>query len=352
MSLDTDRLRLNYMDNMRAFAFSMMLLFHTFKLFTPQGWGIHLTPIPGAHFAAEFISSWRLPILFFISGSAFSISIRSKNIFNRTAKKLLPMLLIGTPILVSFANFLHDRYTDPDTALWPYFRIYISNLLSGKFSWYHLWYLGYILFFVAVHQLLHSIRGRIRLRSIFSNVPFVLALLIFVTLINETYLRPIFPLRRNFYSDIASIISFSCFYIAGAATVHRIDLLKKSATLLTPLLILAMASVALHFVILDRPTHVTRMLVSWTVVFAANGLFIKFLNIKFKLTTLLHEKLMEIYVIHQITILAAVFMTIHLNDGYLKILIIFISAFVLAYVAGVAKSVIKDRIKLVISRLS
>jgi fucose 4-O-acetylase-like acetyltransferase len=126
--------RLHYLDNMRAMAFSMMLLFHTLKLFAPEGWGIHLTYLPGAQLGAEIISSWRLPLLFFISGAAFSISIKRKNIFTRTAKKLLPMLIIGTPILVATANYLHERYTNPDAVLWSYFATYFGNVLKGQLS--------------------------------------------------------------------------------------------------------------------------------------------------------------------------------------------------------------------------
>jgi hypothetical protein len=109
--------RLHYLDNMRAMAFSMMLLFHTLKLFAPEGWGIHLTYLPGAQL-----------------GAAFSISIKRKNIFTRTAKKLLPMLIIGTPILVATANYLHERYTNPDAVLWSYFATYFGNVLKGQLS--------------------------------------------------------------------------------------------------------------------------------------------------------------------------------------------------------------------------
>jgi hypothetical protein len=55
----------------------------------------------------------------------------------------------------------------------------------------------------------------------------------------------------------------------------------------------------------------------------------------------LHSRLMEIYVIHQLTLLTAAFITIQLTDGLLKICAIFIIGYVLAYLAALAKSYVK-----------
>ena len=334
--------RLHYLDNMRAMAFSMMLLFHTLKLFAPEGWGIYLTPLPGAHLAAEIITSWRLPLLFFISGSAFSISIRRQNIFTRTAKKLLPMLIIGAPILVATANYLHDRYTNPDAVIWSHFSRYFENVLKGNLSWYHLWYLGYILFFVSIHQLVHDIAEKIGLVLAPKYLGYILAVLISISFVNEAWLRPYFPVKRNFVSDIASLVSFSCYYMVGVMVIHRRDFLTRNAALAWPLLLLALMAMVVHFSLLPQPLPISKTLVAWAVIFGLNGLFYRYVNVKLSFTTALHNKLMEIYVIHQLTVLTAVFSTIQLTDGFFKICTIFVIAYVLAYLAGLVKSHVKS----------
>ncbi|WP_296509942.1 acyltransferase family protein [Rhodoferax sp.] len=333
--------RLHYLDNMRAMAFSMMLLFHTLKLFAPEGWGIHLTPLPGAQLGAEVISSWRLPLLFFISGAAFSISIKRQNISTRTAKKLLPMLIIGTPILVATANYLHQRYTNPDAVLWTYFTTYFGNILKGQLSWYHLWYLGYILFFVTVHQLVNDLTKKFGLVIKPKYVAYVFVFLIIISFVNETFLRPYFPVKRNFFSDIASLVSFACYYTVGIIVMQRRDFLTRNAALAWPLSVLALIAMSIHFEFSPLPLPITKTFVAWTVIFGLNGLFYRYVNIKLALTTALHNKLMEIYVIHQLTLLTAVFITTELTDGFLKICAIFILGYALAYLAALAKSYVK-----------
>jgi glucans biosynthesis protein C len=333
--------RLHYLDNMRAMAFSMMLLFHTLKLFAPEGWGIHLTQLPGAQLGAEIISSWRLPLLFFISGAAFSISIKRQNIFTRTAKKLLPMLIIGTPILVATANYLHERYTNPDAVLWSYFRSYFENTLKGDLSWYHLWYLGYMLFFVTIHQLAHDFIKKIGLVLAPKHLAYIFVLLITIAFFNEALLRPYFPVKRNFFSDVASLVSFACYYMVGTMVIHRRDFLTHNAALAWPLSALALMAMVVHFGLSPLPLPITKTIVAWTVIFGLNGLFYRFVNVKLALTTALHNKLMEIYVIHQVTLLTAVFITVQLTDGFLKICAIFI----IGYLAGLAKSYVKVLLK-------
>jgi hypothetical protein len=333
--------RLHYLDNMRAMAFSMMLLFHTLKLFAPEGWGIHLTYLPGAQLGAEIISSWRLPLLFFISGAAFSISIKRQNIFTRTAKKLLPMLIVGTPILVVTANYLHERYTNPDAVLWSYFATYFENVLKGQLSWYHLWYLGYILFFVTVHQLVYNFTKKLGLVLAPKYLAYIFVLLITISFVNEAMLRPYFPVKRNFFSDTASLVSFACYYLVGIVVMHRRDFLIHNAAVAWPLSVLALIAMAIHFELSPLLLPITKTIVAWTVIFGLNGLFCRYVNVKLALTKALHNKLMEIYVIHQVTLLTAVFITSQLSDGFLKICAIFIIGYALAYLAGLAKSYAK-----------
>ena len=337
--------RLNYIDNLRAFAFSMMLLFHTLKLFSPEGWGIHLTPLPGAHLAAEIITSWRLPLLFFISGAAFSISIKQKNILNRTARKLLPVLIIGTPVLVSVANYLHDRYINPVAGLLSHFSTYFQNTLRGVLSWYHLWYLGYILFFVAIHQATYDLIKKLGISISQKQLLWVLSITVLVTFVNEWLLRPFFPVRRNFYSDIASLVSFACYYMAGMTLIKLPASLKLNAALAWPLSAVALMAVFIHFSVSLLPLAITKTIIAWSAIFALNRLFYRYLNIKLALTKALHNKLLDIYVIHQLTLLAATFITIYLPDGLLKICVIFTIGYALAYLAGSTKYYIKYLIK-------
>lgn len=251
--------RLSYIDNLRVVAFTFMVVFHAFKLFSPEGWHIQHTPMDWAKLSAEIISSWRLPLLFFISGSALSLSIRKQNIATRSAKKLLPLLIVGPPILVSAANYLADLHLNAQASYWFHLNQYFSNMLKGNLSWYHLWYLGYILFFAVIHQWIYD-RIRFRGANWHVNPWLILSLLILLTLFNEWLLRPHFPVRRDFFHDLASIVTFACFYGAGILVIHFPVVLEGIQRGKFALLFASFVFIFIHFNPIGLPFFLTKWL--------------------------------------------------------------------------------------------
>jgi hypothetical protein len=201
--------------------------------------------------------------------------------------------------------------------------------------------LGYILFFVTVHQLVYEFIKKIGLVLIPKYLAYVFVPLVTISFVNESLLRPYFPVTRNFFSDITSLVSFACYYMVGIIAMHRRDFLTRNAALAWPLSVLALIAMAIHFELSQLPLPITKTIVDWTVIFGLNGLFCRYVNIKLALTTALHNKLMEIYVIHQLTLLTAIFITTQLTDGILKICVIFILGYALAYLVALAKSYVK-----------
>jgi hypothetical protein len=332
--------RLHYLDNLRIMAFGMLIVFHTLKLFTPEGWGILLTPIPWAKFTAEIISSWRLPLLFFISGAAFTISIKNGEILSRTAKKVLPILIFGTPFFVGVATFLHDKYTNADAVLWSHWAQYFQNFIAGKLSWLHFWYLGYVLIFAAVHQIGHKINKILQFEASQNSLFVLLGFAVITSLLNEAFLRPYFPVKRNFYSDIASVISFGCYYIGGVVAMQREDFLRVSSSLLLPITGAAVLAMTVHFSGTGMPMPITKTITAWLVVFCLNCIFYRLINIKLRITTDLNAKILDIYAVHQVALLLAVFVTTNLTDGAFRVFAVLLLGCEISYFVAVCKEMI------------
>jgi glucans biosynthesis protein C len=331
--------RYSYIDNLRAFAFLMMIVFHSLKIFSPEGWGIKLTTIDWSKSLAEIISIWRLPVLFFISGAAFGISILKNNIALRLSKKLLPLLIVGTPLLISAANYLHEVYINPGASYLHHLHTYFENALTGKLSWYHLWYLGYILVFVYIHQILHIFFKNKYEDVTFGRPEVGIFVLIIISLINEAFLRPYFPVKRDFIHDLSSIISFACFYVAGLIVIRNIKLLNYLTTSVMSFLIITASSFIIYHNVGFLRNSIGKTFVAWTTVLFLMGFFGKYLNIKSAFIEGIHGKMLDIYVIHQVTILGAVFCVSWLEDGSLKIVLIMLIGGLLAYASGFLKKI-------------
>lgn len=336
--------RLSYIDNLRVLAFTTMVFYHACKLFSPEGWGIFLTPMPWAKLSAEIISSWRLPLLFFISGSALSLSIKKQNIAKRFAKKFLPLLIIGTPLLVSAADFLADLHTNPNASFGLHLKEYFVNVSRGHLSWYHLWYLGYILVFVVIHQFIHD-HIRLSLPRIQLNPMFVMWVLIAFSLISELYLRPFFPVKRDFIHDWASIIQFACYYCAGILVINTPKMLYDLERVKLWMLVAAGLFLYIRFSDTGIPVAYTKVAVAWSVVFSLNGLFQSYLNFKNKFTIELHSRMLDIYAIHQVTLLFAAILTVAMVDSPFKVFFIFFLGFGFAYILAVSKRQVKNLYK-------
>jgi hypothetical protein len=328
--------RLHYVDNLRVFAFGLMIVFHTLKLFTVEGWGIHLTPTAWAKLAAEIISAWRLPVLFFVSGVAFSLSVKNANIFKRTAAKVVPVLVLATPLFVSAANYLADRYTNESASFWLQLTDYFVNAARGNLTWYHFWYLGYLLFFVALHQVLYSFTAA-KFLADHNFLVFGLVFVMAISLLNEHFLRPHFPVKRNFFGDVSSVISFGCFYVAGIIATSTKGFLTKNGK--AALKIAAVAGVALvvHFAVLEKPLPTTKTIAAWLVVFSLNGIFYRFLNVKTRAVSTINGKLLEIYAVHQIAVLGAVFATEQIQSVFARVFCILVLGCVGSYFAALAR---------------
>lgn len=140
------------LDWLRVIAILLLHLFHCAMPFISE-WDWHLKNKETSNLVLEcnyFLSRWRMPLLFFISGvgSVFvlnQLSVRNY-IWQRTKRLLVPLvfgMLVIVPPQVYFERiFKGAKYTS-------YFDFYPSIFTTGVYpngnlSWHHLWFIAYL----------------------------------------------------------------------------------------------------------------------------------------------------------------------------------------------------------------
>ncbi|MFV5703316.1 acyltransferase family protein [Flavobacterium sp. XS2P12] len=140
------------LDWLRVMAIILLHLFHCAMPFIAE-WDWHLKNKETSYLVLEcnyFLSRWRMPILFFISGIGTVFVLNQKSvlhfIWQRTKRLLIPLLfgmLMIVPAQVYFERIYKGaKYT---SYLDFYPSIFTTTVYpAGNLSWHHLWFIAYL----------------------------------------------------------------------------------------------------------------------------------------------------------------------------------------------------------------
>ncbi|QHT67439.1 acyltransferase [Rhodocytophaga rosea] len=215
------------LDWLRVLAFGLLIFYHTGMFFVSWGWHIKNNEISELmEYPMRFLSQWRMPLLFFISGAGvfFALGSRSTSSFagDRVKRILLP-LIFGMFVIVP-PQIYYERLTQGNT--YSYIEFYKSVFEfqpypQGSFSWHHLWYLAYIFTYSLVclplFIYLRSEKGKIVMGKIasFLSEKGSIYLLIIPLFIAEALLRPHWPTEQNLIKDWANFTFSILIFIYG-----------------------------------------------------------------------------------------------------------------------------------------
>ena len=146
------------LDWLRVFAIILLHFFHSAMPFVAE-WGWHIKNAEVSTLLMEcsyFLSRWRMPLLFFISGvgTTFVLAKCSTGQFTlQRAKRLLVPLAFGMLVIVPPQVYFERTFNNPD---YPgYAEFYAGMFASGAYpegnlSWHHLWFIAYLFVFSVV----------------------------------------------------------------------------------------------------------------------------------------------------------------------------------------------------------
>ncbi len=257
------------LDALRVFAFALLIVYHACLAYVSWPWLIN---DPAAARVLEpflvGVNRWRLPLLFFVSGAAATLSLRRRSwgafAAERGTRLGLP-LAVGTFLVCPPQTWLSLRaHGDPIS----YAELYRSMYLpapAGTMTWIHLWFVAYVLVFsTAGLPLLMAIRSAAGGRVIEAAVrlcgrrPLALSFMLVPSALVAALLGPRWPITYNLVADWANLCGGLVFFLWGAALASSRAFLDLVTARRRELLLVGGLVAALFF-----GAHATGVTTSW-----------------------------------------------------------------------------------------
>jgi len=246
------------LDALRVFAFALLIVYHSCLAYVSWPWLIN--DFPAARALEPFllgVNRWRLPLLFFVSGAAATLSLRRRSwgefAAERGTRLGLP-LAVGTFLVCPPQTYLSLRAQgDPISYLDLYRSMYLPAP-TGTMTWIHLWFVAYVLVFsTAGIPLLSAIRSPAGARVIEGAVrlvarwPPALYLMVVPSAVVVAVLVPRWPVTYDLVSDWANLCGGIVFFLWGFALASSRASLDVVTARRRELLVVAAAVAASYF---------------------------------------------------------------------------------------------------------
>jgi glucans biosynthesis protein C len=354
--MSTDQ-RMYYIDWLRVIAFGLLFVFHSLRLFDTYPWHLKNAETSiSVNYIIEFMHSWRMHIIFLVSGAGTYFAMKSKRgyFINGRIKRLIIPYIFGVFILIPPQKFFEAVQQSGFEGNYLTFLTQLPNgLINENFGWnliwtgylgYHIWYLVYLfvqtILFLPLFRLMLRYQNRVCEQSnlLFrSFYTFWYILIPFVLL--EFLLRPAFPQYLN-WADFAS---FSLYFLLGfllQINQKIILFIEKNAYKFLLIAVTCWSLYLLNRTFLDHisiPEYTMNYLfsinlknlnsISW--VFAFIGLGKKFLDFNHRYLNDLNQGILPFYILHQTNIVILGFFVVKWELSIPeKFLIVFTASFI------------------------
>jgi glucans biosynthesis protein C len=156
------------LDALRVFAFGLLIVYHCCLAYVSWPW---LVNDPGGGRALEpflvAVNRWRLPLLFFVSGAAATLSLRRRSwlqFAHERAQRLVLPLGVGVFLVCPPQTWVNRMVNGHPISCLDLYRTILVPAPIGTMNWIHLWFLAYVLAFsvagMPLLMLLRSAAGR------------------------------------------------------------------------------------------------------------------------------------------------------------------------------------------------
>jgi glucan biosynthesis protein C len=324
------------LDWLRIIAFGLLILYHVGMFYVPWGWHVKSVHAgPGAEPLMMLLNPWRLSLLFFISGVAFTYlydKLGGWRFARERALRLLPVILFGMLVVVMPQTYFQLRdmgEIEPGIlAFWPDYITGWEIAGIAVPTWNHLWYVVYLFVYAMILAPLMLVLKPIGrgpgawLGKLWDSRfgPLWLIVLPFLPLMAyRIFLVPHWETTHNLTSDWANhAISFTfVLYGVFAARSERfwqgVDRALPYALGLAVALGAALTPTWMNWdALADQPVamwiaRAGRVLYAWVVILTLLGLARRFLTGDGPVRRYLTEAIFPVYILHQ---------TITVSAGY------------------------------------
>jgi hypothetical protein len=346
--------RIYYLDWLRIIAFAILILFHSWQPFSNFNWLINSdNKSLVADILTVFFHTWRLYLIFFISGIGTWIALSSKgNIFlkDRFLRLIVPFVFAAI-VIIPCQYFYQILQNSPDVTFLDFIIKYPETIINKKFKFdiflwileigIHLWYLPSLFIMTLITlPLLKQINAK-GLSDAFllkiTGSPKLILLFALPIIIILIVLKPIFPE----YTSVTDFLTYSFTFVYGFVFIKEHSLLlpiiKKNNNIflalgiLSSLLIIAFLlnetlrnaafnpEYSMHYVIVSIPLGVSAF--SWPLYFVS--LFSQKFDFNTKILAGLNRSILPVYIVHQSVIVVTGYYIIkYIENGLLEFLLI------------------------------
>ncbi|MEM1325794.1 MAG: acyltransferase family protein [Bacteroidota bacterium] len=311
-------------DWLRIIAIVLVLYFHVAMIFV-EDWDWHIKNEERSYLWLEFnffLSRFRMPLLFVISGLGSWFAFRKRNVWQyikeRGIRLIIPLLfgmLVIVPPQIYFERlFQGDTYT----SFWQFYATVFecTPYPEGNLSWHHLWFVLYLFIYSAVaapfFQWLKSHNGsHLRAQLHFFNHPIRLYFLALPSVFIHCTLAIQFPQTNALVGDYGYLLYWFTFFVVGyliAAQPSIWKRIEKSSRRSLQFAILATLIVNYfrwNRIELDEGSwlflfvRATTALSGWLWLFTAMGYGKRYLNRPHPILAYANRAIYPFYIIHQ-----------------------------------------------------
>lgn len=344
-----------YIDWLRILLITSVFLFHTGMIFVPWEWHVKNDVLYSGvlTYLMSFLHSWRMPLLFMISGAGTFYAMRNLSpagYIKERSKRLLIPLGAGIFLLVPVQVYI-EKIENYSSLAGFYPHMFEGIYPAGNFSWHHLWFIAYLFTIsLIITPFLNLIKGQ-KFQQLTSRIatflskPYALNLVILPLLLSQIILRMFFEQEtHDLVNDWATFTYYLIFFVAGLTLLPAKDVSEAAVRQRMFYLAETIVLTAVMFMIpsllknerAGEIVHdVCEIAIGWTCSVAVIGYAKKHLNIDTPLRKTGNEAIYPFYLLHQPLIVVTGFLVTRaeMADG-LKAMVIIASsllAFIFLY---------------------
>ncbi len=321
----------------------MMFVYHTFMVFVAE-WGWHIKNNETSSMLLEinyWMSSFRMPLLFFVSGYISYILMGRLDWRSFTMQRFVRLIIptiIWTFILVAPQIYFERKLEGSDQSYIEFYRTFLKFNWwpDGNFHWLHLWFIPYLFCYnivsIPIFYILQKESKLTKGLSLFFRKSVSLFIFVILAIIPYTFLSVHYEVTYNLINDIARHSFFIFFVIAGLLFnrfPHVTEIVESKRRLF---LSFAFLSLLLMNVIrwndwepfdvwenwIEKPqTYMFIALAnfnSWMWVFSSLGYGKKYLNNGNKLLSYANTAVYPFYILHQTVIVVLAYYIVNTKD--------------------------------------
>lgn len=327
------------LDWLRVIAFALLMLFHAGMLFSTWFWHVKNLETSNAFDSVmRFVHQWRMPLLFFISGSAVWFAMErysTWNYFRERHQRLLLPLLFGMLLIVPPQVYCERLYYQQQyNSFWDFYRtIFTSGSYpQGNLSWHHLWYIPYIwtysMVMLPVCLWLRTRAGRALLAHVLDRVarPWALFLLCIPSALSDVLLRPFWPEdANNLFGDWGNFAHKLCFFMAGFVLASSTPVYDAIAAHRRKFLLAGVVGFGIQQALRNANAHFSpaalagaRLLNNlqiWMCLLVALGYGRRYLSFNHPFLRYANEAVYPFYILHQTVIIILGYQVVDANWG-------------------------------------